>query len=83
MTEKELAKQMAETAEMSFNNIVPDYKGAIMDYQGYFGNGKYDLRRFAEECDKLGYDVLPLEQTPYAVMPLVGKLVVEKRRVTK
>ena len=54
MTEKELAKQMAETAEMSFNNIVPDYKGAIMDYQGYFGNGKYDLRRFAEECEKLG-----------------------------
>lgn len=80
MTEKELAENMAYAAEHSFNNIGVNYKGAIIDYAEHFGNGKYNIWLFVDECDKLGYDVLPLEQTPYAVMPLEGKLVVQKRR---
>lgn len=83
MREKELAQNMAFATEHSFNSFMPDYKAVIIDYEEHFGKGGYNIQLFVNECDKLGYDVLPLERTPYAVMPLVGKLVVEKRRATK
>ena len=80
MKERELAENMVFIAEHSFNNIGLDYKGAIIDYEEFFGKGCYNLRLFVDECYKIGYDVFPLEDTPYALMPLEGKLVVEKRR---
>lgn len=82
MSERELAKNMAYAAEYSMNNIDLKYKGAIIDYQDNFGNGELNFRLFVDECDNLGYDVLPIENTPYALMAKlcgIGKLVVEKR----
>jgi len=83
MRERELARRMVEAAEMSYNSFGVDYKATIMDYDQYFGKGGYNIELFAEECDRLGYDVVPLEDTPLSMMPLKGKLVVQKRRKGK
>lgn len=79
MDEKELAINLVECAKRSINNFSSNIQVAILDYQEHFGNGDYDLRRFTEECDKLGFDVFPIEVSVLSKMPLVGKLVVQNK----
>lgn len=81
MSEKELATELVACAKRSMNSFGADLQVAILDYQEHFGNGKYDLRRFTEECDKLGFDVFPIEVSVLSGMPLVGKLVVQNKGV--
>ena len=79
MKEQKLAENMIFSCELSFNSFNPNYKGAVIDYKDYFIKDDYNLSTFVIECDKLGYEVVPLEKTPYALMPLKGKLVVQKK----
>lgn len=79
MNERELATKIVAIAKRSMNSFNANIQTAILDYQEHFGNGDYDLRRFTEECDKLGFDVFPIEVSVLSKMPLVGKLVVQNK----
>ena len=88
---KELAIELTKSAQTPFTfGIKPkDIKGTInlksviIDFQDYFGG--YTLAQFKEfcaECDKLGFDVLPIEQSDLAMFThLHGKkLVIQQKQ---
>ena len=49
----------------------------ILDYQGHFGNGKYNLDTFREELKAFDFECVPLEKSLICFFPLKGKYVVQ------
>ena len=77
--EKEFARQSvyAAKANLSFG----DNDAVIVDHPKHFEDGKLDLVKFTAECDKLGYDVLQLENSvlsPFS-MCLQNKIVIQNK----
>jgi len=80
-----LAKELTECAAKPFSHgINPkglkynlELRNTLIDYNVYFtkqGYSREDFRDFCIECDKLGFDVLPLELSCIAIFThLYGK----------
>jgi hypothetical protein len=76
MTDKELANNLVFYAKLSAEDGQPNV--CMIDYKEHFGDGRYNFDEFKAECNSLGYDVVPLEQSIIRMFPLFGKYVVQK-----
>jgi hypothetical protein len=89
----ELAKELTKCASKPFSfGKMPkgikrnlDLKNTLIDYNVYFtkqGFSREDFREFCRECDKLGFEVLPLELSCIAIFTHLygkGKIVIQEK----
>jgi len=89
---KELALDLTSSAQTPFTfGIKPkgikgtiNLKSLIIDYEDYFvssGRTTAQFKEFCAECEKLGFDVLPIEQSELALFThLHGKKLVIQQK---
>jgi len=80
--EIELAEKFIKTSKESGVPFDRKYKATLIDYEYYFADGKLNFRLFVDALDDMGYDVLPLDCTPFASLRLKGHLVAQNRERT-
>lgn len=84
---EELALELTQLARKPMTcgikpTLALELKSIIIDYNQYFGKCSFETYiKFCEECDKLGYEVLPIECSSLAMMThLHGeKLVIQEK----
>lgn len=84
---EELARELTSVAQKPYTcgieiNEDMNLKSVIIDYEEYFGKCSFQTYlKFCEECDKLGFEVVPIEFSSLAMMThLHGeKLVIQEK----